>query len=69
MLALISAHYFHTAGDHALSMLQACEQIAAGLGAPPKKPAEGSSSSPAKATGAVGNARLGLWVGQKYLGE
>lgn len=66
VLALISAHYFHTAGDHALSMLQACEQIAAGLGAPAKKHVEGSSSA---AQVAVGNARLGLWVGQKYLGE
>lgn len=64
VLALISAHYFHTAGDHALSMLQACEQLAAGLGASVKKPVDGSPAN----TTAVGNARLGLWVGQKYLG-
>ena len=63
VLALIAAHYFHTAGDHALSMLQVCEQLAAGLGASGKRPGEGPPLN-----GSVGNARLGLWVGQKYLG-
>lgn len=66
VLALISAHYFHTAGDHALSMLQTCEQLAAGLGAPAKKSTNDDAAAPASV--AVGNARLGLWVGQKFLG-
>lgn len=60
ILALIAGHYLHTAGDHALSMLQTCEQIAAGLGVPAEKGA---------ATGPTGNVRLCLWVGQKYLGR
>lgn len=63
VLALIAAHYFHTAGDHALSMLQTCEQLAAGLGAPAAKSSAPGPSAP------TGNVRLGLWVGQKFLGE
>lgn len=59
VLALIAAHYLHTAGDHALSMLQTCEQLATGLGAPAVK---GTMPGP------TGNLRLCLWVGQKYLG-
>lgn len=62
VLALVAAHYFHTAGDHAFKVLQTCEQLAAGLGAPPAKgQGEGSTS--------IGHARLGLWVGHKFLGK
>lgn len=63
VLALVAAHYFHTAGDHAYKMLLTCEQLAVGLGAPAAKNSIG-------ATGAAttGNVRLGLWVGQKLLG-
>ncbi|KAJ6447400.1 hypothetical protein C8R47DRAFT_1031335, partial [Mycena vitilis] len=32
ILALIAAHYLHTAGDQAQKMLATCEQLAAGLG-------------------------------------
>lgn len=60
VLALIAAHYLHTAGDHASAVLETCEQLAAGLGAPAVK-----SSVPTP----TGNVRLGLWVGQKLLGE
>ncbi|KAI0095066.1 hypothetical protein BDY19DRAFT_880730 [Irpex rosettiformis] len=62
VLALVAAHYFHTAGDHAYKMLLTCEQLAAGLGALSAKSlnAGGSSTS-------TGNASLGLWVGQKLL--
>lgn len=60
VLALIAAHYLHTAGDHASAVLETCEQLAAGLGAPAVK------SSVATPTG---NVRLGLWVGEKLLDE
>jgi hypothetical protein len=33
ILALISAHYVHTSGDHAREILKTCEQLSAGLGA------------------------------------
>ena len=68
VLALVSAHYLHTAGDHARGMLQTCEQLAAGLGAPLKP--VGAPSAPAVdgAKDAVGNAPLGLWVGERFLG-
>ena len=70
ILALIAAHYLHTAGDHALSMLQTCEQLAAGLGAPPTKGATIPGESGKAATPiVVGNAPLGLWVGERFLGE
>ncbi|KAI0370118.1 hypothetical protein BV20DRAFT_944899 [Pilatotrama ljubarskyi] len=64
VLALIAAHYLHTAGDHARTMLQTCEQLAAGLGAPPTKGAsQGAKGTPI----VVGNAPLGLWVGERFL--
>ncbi|KAJ6473127.1 hypothetical protein C8R45DRAFT_835641 [Mycena sanguinolenta] len=59
ILALIAAHYFHTAGDQAQKMLATCEQLAAGLGAPAKKGKEHVN--------AVGNAPLRLWVGERFL--
>ena len=65
ILARVSAHYFHTSGDHALSMLQSCEQLAAGHGAPSSK----EKAANKDASMMVGNARVGLWVGQKFLGE
>lgn len=46
-------------------MLLMCEQLAAGLGAS----AAAKNSSAGVPGEAVGNARLGLWVGQKFLGE
>ena len=64
ILALISAHYFHTSGDHALQMLQTCGQLAAGLGAPSSHERGAVNDGSIK----VGNARLGLWVGQMFLG-
>ena len=82
VLALVSAHYLHTAGDHARAMLQTCEQLAAGLGAAAKAAATviagggdrapattpTPSASPSTAL-SVGNAPLGLWVGERFLGE
>ncbi|RDX44285.1 hypothetical protein OH76DRAFT_1359850 [Lentinus brumalis] len=68
VLALIAAHYLHTAGDHARSMLQTCEQLAAGLGAPPTKGATTPGENGKAATPiVVGNAPLGLWVGERFL--
>ncbi|KAK2460063.1 hypothetical protein APHAL10511_007897 [Amanita phalloides] len=34
IIALISSHYFHTARDHAESMLLTCEHLVVGMGAP-----------------------------------
>ncbi|KAJ6544356.1 hypothetical protein B0H19DRAFT_1170438 [Mycena capillaripes] len=59
ILALIAAHYLHTAGDQAQKMLATCEQLAAGLGAPGKKGQE--------RVDAVGNAPLRLWAGERFL--
>lgn len=59
ILALIAAHYLHTAGDQAQKMLGTCEQLAAGLGAPGQKGKERID--------AVGNAPLRLWVGERFL--
>lgn len=69
VLALIASQYFHTAGDHALEMLQTCEQLAAGLGAPPNKPAPKEPGQKHAAPVLVGNAPLGLWVGERFLGK
>ncbi|KAI0756062.1 hypothetical protein C8Q80DRAFT_1090902 [Daedaleopsis nitida] len=63
ILALIAAHYLHTAGDHARTMLQTCEQLAAGLGAPPTKGTGEHTKMPV----VLGNAPLGLWVGERFL--
>uniref|UniRef100_A0A5K1JYP9 Probable 3-oxoacyl-[acyl-carrier-protein] reductase oxidoreductase (EC) n=1 Tax=Ganoderma boninense TaxID=34458 RepID=A0A5K1JYP9_9APHY len=73
VLALVSAHYLHTAGDHARAMLQTCEQLAAGLGATAKAGASANSgpgtttTTPTTAAASVGNAPLGLWVGERFL--
>ncbi|KAJ7740570.1 hypothetical protein B0H16DRAFT_1324320 [Mycena metata] len=60
ILALIAAHYLHTAGDQAQKMLATCEQLAAGLGAPGKKASK-------ERVDTVGNAPLRLWVGERFL--
>ena len=67
LLALISAHYMHTASEHAQGMLRTCETLAAGLGAgargkKKKKGGEGEDGEE------VGNAWLRLWVGERFLG-
>lgn len=61
ILALIAAHYLHTAGEQAQKMLATCEQLAAGLGAPGKKGKDRVDT--------VGNAPLRLWAGERFLGE
>jgi len=65
VLALIASQYFYTAGDHAQQMLQTCEQLAAGLGAPPVTNSlkEGTTTT----TTVSGNVPLGLWVGERFL--
>ncbi|TBU25863.1 hypothetical protein BD311DRAFT_867198 [Dichomitus squalens] len=67
VLALISAHYLHTAGDHARGMLQTCEQLAAGLGALTKPTGGPGAPAPDGGKDVVGNAPLGLWVGERFL--
>jgi len=59
-MALVSSHYFHTAYDQAEQVLSTCEQLAAGLGAPPDK----ISSSEVSASG---NIQLGVWVSERTL--
>ena len=78
-LALVSAHYLHTAEGHARDMLNTCEQLAAGLGAGGKSERSGSQTGKRRridtdeddtieAEG-VGNAPLRLWVGERVYGE
>ncbi|KAG6829043.1 hypothetical protein H0H92_005874 [Tricholoma furcatifolium] len=61
ILALSASHYLHTARDHALTMLSACAQLAAGLGAV----AKGEKAKTSAAS--MGNAPLGLWVGERVV--
>nr|GAT51110.1 predicted protein [Mycena chlorophos] len=61
ILALISAHYLHTASDQAGKMLGTCEQLAAGLGAPPRKEKDKQKFD------SSGNVPLRLWAGERYL--
>ncbi|KAF8059472.1 hypothetical protein FPV67DRAFT_1633690 [Lyophyllum atratum] len=68
VLALISAHYLHTAREHAVTMLGTCGQLAAGLGAAKKAEPLGNGGGGAgngKAEVGVGNAPLRLWVGER----
>ncbi|KDQ51183.1 hypothetical protein JAAARDRAFT_41451 [Jaapia argillacea MUCL 33604] len=71
ILALISSHYFHTAGEHALGMLETTDQLAAGLGAPSDKHTTSNSKTRSKTavpnTQAVGNVPLRLWVGERFV--
>jgi hypothetical protein len=65
-LALVGAHYVHTLVAQAAGVLRSARQLAAGLGAPAVKgPAPGGGGG---GDGAVGNAVLGLSVGERYLG-
>ncbi|EIM87097.1 uncharacterized protein STEHIDRAFT_167950 [Stereum hirsutum FP-91666 SS1] len=48
ILALVSAHYLHTASEHAQVMLRTCEQLAAGLGAVAKATAKGAGKPVSK---------------------
>ncbi|GLB43801.1 hypothetical protein LshimejAT787_1403130 [Lyophyllum shimeji] len=54
VLALVAAHYLHTAREHAMAVLGTCGQLAAGLGA-------------VRAGAGVGNAPLRLWVGERVV--
>ena len=44
IIALISSHYFHTARNHAENMLLTSEQLAAGMGAQPRRPSSNIST-------------------------
>ncbi|KII93109.1 hypothetical protein PLICRDRAFT_170892 [Plicaturopsis crispa FD-325 SS-3] len=68
VLALIAAHYIHTAPQHAQGVLEACEQLAAGLGAEEKVVAlEGEKPKSQEQSVKVGNAALRLWIGERFL--
>lgn len=79
MLALVSALYLRTAETHARAMLETCGQLASGLGATQKnsedkdkkdvKKGDEQSRRDATTGGSIGNAPLGLWVGQQFLGK
>lgn len=74
MIALTSAHYVHTASDHAGMMLDTARQLAAGMGAAPSsssstQPTQSSTTTTSTTTmihEPLGNAPLGLWVGEKF---
>jgi hypothetical protein len=66
VLALVSAHYVHTQCDLAERMLRSARQIAASLGAPAVK---GQEQRREDVPDKVGNAPLGLWVGERALGN
>lgn len=69
VLALIAAHYIHTAPQHAQGVLEACEQLAAGLGAEEKVVAlKGEKPKSQEQSVKVGNAALRLWIGERFLG-
>ena len=60
-MALVSSHYFHTAYEQAEQVLSTCEQLAAGLGAPPDKISPNDVLT-------FGNIQLGIWVSERTLG-
>ncbi|KAG8887749.1 hypothetical protein FRB98_009071 [Tulasnella sp. 332] len=62
ILALMSNMYLLTASDHAQVMLKTCQQLAIGLGAPLNNEDELANGGTV-----VGNAPLGLWVGEKFV--
>lgn len=67
MLALVAAHYVHTAPDHAKEVLKTCGTLAAGLGAQPQiKSADKDKKEKAIAAGG-GSPALRLWVGERFL--
>jgi hypothetical protein len=69
-LALVAAHYLHTAGDTAEQMLRTCRQLAGGLGGPVSgAPSAAANKEGISAGRSLGNAVLGLWIGEKFLGE
>jgi len=61
IMALVSSHYFHTAYQQAEQVLSTCEQLAAGLGAPPDKIGPNDVLT-------FGNIQLGIWVSERTLG-
>ncbi|CAA7268917.1 unnamed protein product [Cyclocybe aegerita] len=79
ILSLIAEQYLHTSTEHAETILNTAEQIAAGLGAQPKptndapgakgkaKESPGTAESKATQANGVGNAYLRLWIGQRSL--
>ena len=73
ILALLSSYFVHTAPDHAIKMLEAAEVLGSGMGAKPKADKK-DNASPAKtddarASDAIGNGPLRIWVGEKFLGK
>jgi hypothetical protein len=61
-MALTAAHYVHTASDVARKILDTTRQLSSGMGAPASK------SGTTMDLGTLGNAPLGLWVGERFQG-
>lgn len=68
IIALTSAHYVHTASDHAKMMLDTARQLAAGMGAPSVKYEVTQKQYKTQEAPELGNAPLGLWVGERFQG-
>ncbi|KAF8531321.1 hypothetical protein JB92DRAFT_2691954 [Gautieria morchelliformis] len=68
ILALTSSHYLHTSSEYAELMLTTARHLAAGLGAPASKSQDPQLRPNCSAQGPrkVGNATLGLWIGQRF---
>ncbi len=59
VVALTSAHYHHTASEHALKMVRTANRLAAGMGA---------AENVELTERTIGNAPLGLWSGERLFG-
>ena len=71
VLALVSALYLVTSEEHARTMLETARQLAAGLGASRKPGKDEQQPTPAASqeSASMGNVPLGLWIGERFLGE
>jgi hypothetical protein len=68
VLALVVAHYLHTAAPQASGILTTCRQLASGLGAP-APPLTDNEKKAGVLPAPSGNLGLGLWVGERVLGK
>ncbi|KIY43932.1 hypothetical protein FISHEDRAFT_51821 [Fistulina hepatica ATCC 64428] len=67
VLAMCSNHYLLTAEDHARGMLESCANLAAGLGAQPRKRKDADRKALGSQLHDLGNIPLRMWVGDRLL--